>query len=334
MFPPLSSAKLQTRVNSCNRRRNNGEQEHCSPLNRGLTRPESTFPSFLRNVYLDLVGIMALADIPIVLERTVLAGKAHWSDIFILCPGIHQQQLATELNHGEYPATAALTPGYVFRAENQAPVYFLQKVGKTGRLTTLSVENAGRSQDGYPAEFPGLYGVILLLTSSSLGTLFIIDPWAMAIVGMLMVARLLNILVIRGRSSSPSWKGIREPGVHGDLLILLSQDRWVRMQGLVDDLKAVTSGQWLSDASFTESMTTSAATLLVYLAAALTINASQTGKILLLLVVSGGLLAIYNESVDTLQMNGFRVRHKGKPIAYRRRLDLADQLVEKSGRGD
>ena len=108
------------------------------------------------------------------------------------------------------------------------------------------------------------------------------------------------------------------------------------MQGLVDDLKAVTSGQWLSDANFAESMTTSAATLLVYLAAALTINASQTGKIaiLLLLVVSSGLLAICNESVDTLQMNGFRVRHKGKPVAYRRRLDLANQLVEESGRDD
>jgi hypothetical protein len=108
------------------------------------------------------------------------------------------------------------------------------------------------------------------------------------------------------------------------------------MQGLVDDLKAVTSGQWLSDASFAESMTTSAATLLLYLAAALTINASQTGKmtILLLLVVSGGLLAICNESVDALQMNGFRVRHKGKPIAYRRRLDLANQLIEESGRDD
>jgi hypothetical protein len=76
--------------------------------------------------------------------------------------------------------------------------------------------------------------------------------------------------------------------------------------------------------------------LLVYLAAALTINASQTGKIaiLLLLVVSSGLLAICNESVDTLQMYGFRVRHKGKPVAYRRRLDLASQLVEESGRDD
>jgi hypothetical protein len=126
------------------------------------------------------------------------------------------------LNHGEYPATAALTTGYVFRVENHATVYFLQKVGKTGCLATLLVENAGRSQDSYPTEFPGLYRVILLSTAPSLGTLFIVDLWAMAIVGMLMVARLLNILVIRGRSSGPGWKSIREPGVHGNLLILLS----------------------------------------------------------------------------------------------------------------
>jgi hypothetical protein len=83
-------------------------------------------------------------------------------------------------------------------------------------------------------------------------------------------------------------------------------------------------------------MTTSAATLLVYLAAALTINAIQIGKmtILLLLVVSGRLLAVCNESVDALQTNGFRVRRKGKRIAYRRRLDLANQLVEESGEDD
>jgi hypothetical protein len=88
-----------------------------------------------------------------------------------------------------------------FESRTQATVYFLQKVGKTGCFATLSVENAGRSQDGYPTEFLGLYTVILLLTASLLGTLFIVDPWAMAIVAMLMVARLLNIVVIRGRSS-------------------------------------------------------------------------------------------------------------------------------------
>jgi hypothetical protein len=158
----------------------------------------------------------------------------------------------------------------------------------------------------------------------------------MTIIGMLMTARLLNILVIQGRSSSPGWKGVREPGVHGDLLILLSQDRWIRMQGLVDDLKTVTSGQWLREASFAENMTTSFATLLVYLAAALAINASRIGQavLLLLLVVSVGLLALCNHSVDSLQMNGCIVRRQRQPKAYQRRLDLANQLIEESGRDD
>ncbi|KAF9525596.1 hypothetical protein CPB83DRAFT_859270 [Crepidotus variabilis] len=43
------------------------------------------------------------------------------------------------------------------------------------------------------------------------------------------------------------WKRAREPGVKSDLLVLLSQDQWVRMKGIVDDLKAATSGQWLHD---------------------------------------------------------------------------------------
>ena len=283
---------------------------------------------------LDLVGLLVLADLSAVLERTALAGRAFWSDSLILCPGIHRQQLATELNKGEYPAAAALTTGYVFRVENQATVYFLQKVSKTGYLTTLSVEKALQGESS--SEFPGLYRVAALLTMCSLVALFVIDWWAMTIVGMLMSVRLLNILVIRGRTSSPGWKGTREPGVHGDLLILLSQDRWVRVRGLVDDLKAVASGQWLRGANWAENMTTSAATLLVYLAAALAINAGRIGQtvLLLLLVVSFGLLALCNLSVDSLQMNGCVVRCQGQPKAYQRRLDLADQLIEESGRND
>jgi hypothetical protein len=253
--------------------------------------------------------------------------------MFILCPGMHRQQLATELNSGEYPATAALTTGYVFRVENQATVYFLQKVGKTGCLTTLSVQLENTLQD---AELPRLCKVAALLTAVSLAALSMIDLWAATIIGMLMTVRLLNILVIQGRSSGTGWKGAREPGVHGDLLILLSEDRWIRMQGLVDDLKAVTSGQWLRDTSFAEKITTSAATLLVYLAAALTINASRIGKIvlLLLLLVSFGLLALSNHSVDALEMNGCVVRRQGQPKRYQRRLDLANQLIEESDRDD
>jgi hypothetical protein len=313
-----------------------GERENYSPVEPRPDRAEHNTRSFLPNLCLDLVGLVALADLSTVLERTALAGKAAWYDALILCPGMHRQQLATELNNGEYPATAALTTGYVFRIENQATVYFLQKVGKTGHLTTLSVQDASRSQDYSFREFPGTCRAIALLTLMSVGALFMVDLWAIAIIGMLMTARLLNILVIQARSSGLGWKGIREPRVHGDLLILLSQDRWIRIQGLVDDLKAVTSGHWLRDASFGENMTTSAATFLVYLAAALTTNASRVGQMVLLLLlgVSFVLLSLCNHSVDLLLMNGFVVRRQGRPKAYKRRLDLANQLIEESGRDD
>jgi len=58
-----------------------------------------------------------------------------------------------------------------------------------------------------------------------------------------------------------------EPGVLGDLLVLMSQDRWIRIKGLTDDLKAVTAGQWLQDENFFESAIEGCATVVVYLAA-------------------------------------------------------------------
>ena len=70
-------------------------------------------------------------------------------------------------------------------------------------------------------------------------------------------------------------EGAPDPGVEGDLLVLLSQDHWVRMKGFVDDLKTVTSGQWLRDQTTIERFATAYATLLVYSAAALASNASK-----------------------------------------------------------
>jgi hypothetical protein len=57
--------------------------------------------------------------------------------------------------------------------------------------------------------------------------------------------------------------GALEPDVQGDLLVLLSQDRWVRIRGLVDDLKAMTSGSWLREATASEQVVTTLATLSV-----------------------------------------------------------------------
>jgi hypothetical protein len=188
----------------------------------------------------------------------------------VVLPSLHQEETsALALHRGEFPACAALTTGYVFRVENQATVFYLQRVGRSGCLTTVEVEQGagGRGADGGGGggvgEGWGLVGgggagwvgggeggwfgwfeekevemvSLHVPVSSCLGYVVIID----------FVARF----------------GALEPGVKGDLLVLLSRDRWVRIRGLVDDLKAVTSGSWLREATASEQVVTTLATISV-----------------------------------------------------------------------
>ena len=169
-------------------------------------------------------------------------------------------------------------------------------------------------------------------------TLLIIsqDWWGVFVLFVLAFARLCNVIVLR-RRTEVGWKGAPEPGVKGDLLVLLSQDRWVRITGMVDDLKAVTSGQWLREMSFVEGSVVAFSTILVYLDAALASNVAQAGKVMLvaLLIISAGLLAISNQKTDHLQMYGCVIKRDGNPPKkYKRRLDLANELVRETGRTD
>lgn len=297
-----------------------------------------------RGIQLDSAGLVALADVRSIAKWTAITGSSSLLDVLFIAPGIHQQQAAVELNRGEYPATGALTTGYVFRIENEATVRFLQSVGMTGQLTTLAVEQLSLKTNGdimTMAQTPGvvsglLYIAGLVATMAAIVVIVLLgDWWALGILGMLIVARLFNVVIIRRRSRL-GWVGAQEPGVRGDLLILLSQDRWIRMQGLVDDLKAVTAGQWLRDKTVIEEFMTAFATVLVYLAAALAGNSSTAGNLVLLclLLVSTGLLELATSLSKGLQMHGRIVKMDGKRTAYRRRLDLVEQLVEESGRDD
>ena len=299
----------------------------------------------ISNVSLDATGLVALADLTTIAKRTALNGTSSFLDLLVLCPGIHRQQYATELNGGELPPTAALTSGYVFRVENQATVFYLQKMGITGHLVTLAVEEVSKS-DGGKLNIKRIRSVltlsfllditpVLLTITAVVFVILMEDWWALAVLLVLILARTLNAIVIR-RRSVPGWKGVKEPGVKGDLLILLSQDRWIRLQGPVDALKAVTSGQWLRDASFWESSLTAIATLLVYIDAAITPNASQAGKItiLALLLLCVGLVAMSNELQDSLYMHGCKIQVDGEPKKYKRRLDLANELIKYTGRDD
>lgn len=321
--------------------------------------------SWLRNGYpklsLDAAGLVALADLSTVARRTALTGNSSLLDVLVLCPGLHKQQNAPELNGGEYPACAAMTSGYVFRVENGATVVrplclqyrglmantfqvFLQKASRTAHLTTLSVSGVadGPSTLRLLCDFDtatiistAAYLLTIALTITVLLLLCFLRDWfALAVIAILMLARLLNVLVVRRRAVQ-GWKGASEPGQLGDLLILLSRDRWIRLRGAVDDLKAVTSGQWLRDPTFLESSLVAFATLLVYLDAALAGNAHQEGKVLLLILMfcSVALLGIANEYTEVLTMHGRLVKVRGTK-SYARRLDLADELVKEAGRED
>ena len=290
-----------------------------------------------------------LANLNTVALRTALTGTSSLTDALVICPGLHKQQDAPDLSKGEYPACAAMTTGYVFRVENEATVLHLQKLGKPGHLTTLTVSGArDRAQSvkqllqyqfliTIGTILPSLsYSCAVALTTIVLVLLLLLeDWWGLAVLSMLILARLLNVLVIRRRASL-GWKGAPEPGVIGDLLILLSQDRWIRMRGTVDDLKAVTSGQWLREPTFFESSLTSFATLLVYLDAAFAANARWDGKLILLslLLWSGALLGVTNHLTSEFSMYNRRIAIEGKPKPYHRRLDLANDLIKETGRDD
>lgn len=155
------------------------------------------------------------------------------------------------------------------------------------------------------------------------------DSWALGVLGMLVLARVINMLIIR-RRAVVGWKGEPEPDVQGDLLVLLSQDRWVRLRGLVDDLKMVTAGQWLRDPTPLERFATAISTLLVYCAAALAPNSSTVGSlfIIILLLCSVFLLEICNALTRDLTLFGRRVFVEGPPKHYTRRLLMAEEMIE------
>ncbi|SJL08090.1 uncharacterized protein ARMOST_11452 [Armillaria ostoyae] len=297
---------------------------------------------------LEAAGLLALADLPAVALRTALVGGACFLDVLVLVLGMHKQQCADEINRGEFPTTGAMTSGYVFRVENPATVSYLQSIGQTGHLVTARVsQNPSQKTDislpkcviqslfvaGVPATI--LYFLCPISTISVVVVLCVIrDWWGIGALGMFASARLINVVVIKRRSQQ-GWKGATETG-DGDLLILLSQDRWVRLQGTINDLKTVTAGQWLRDLSAPENFSVTFATMLVYLSAILAFNASTVGSLLIacLLLCSVALLTLCNSLTQCLQMYDYIVQTKGEPEKYNRRLEMAEKLVLESKRED
>ncbi|EED16229.1 conserved hypothetical protein [Talaromyces stipitatus ATCC 10500] len=308
-----------------------------------VQRRENTMNYVLPNITLDAAGLVAIAEITAVAQRTVLTGTSIYSDSLILCPGLHRQQSAPELNRGEFPAVAAMTSGYVFRVENPATVSFLQRHGVTGHLVTLEVLPIS---DGKKKRFSccmrDLTSHLFYWVSAALSPvvlsyfLYVREWWGVFCLLVLMFARLCNVFVIRRRTKDIGWKGASEPGAKGDLLILMSGDCWIRLQGAVDDLKAVTSGKWWRERTMAEDCLTAVATVLVYINTALVSNIHTFNQIILLVmfVLSAALLFLANITTRAMHMYGRKIQVKGQPKKYYRRRDMADELIAESGRKD
>ncbi|KAK0430945.1 hypothetical protein EV421DRAFT_1912364 [Armillaria borealis] len=307
--------------------------------------------SSISGITLESAGLVALADLSTVAVRTALMGTASWLDILVLAPGMHQQQSADEVNRGEFPQTGSLISGYVFRIENPATVSYLQRIGRTGQLVTAIVEpksfptNAPiipyfspKNQTFYNA---GVFAALLYLLCPTLTIVVfalvgsIRDWWALGVLAMLVLSRIINVIVIKRRiRDSRHWKGAEEKDRKDVLLVVLSQDRWIRVEGELSDVKQVTAGQWLRDEDRVESLAVGIATLLVYAAVALAGNASTVGSLVIawLLLCSVALLALCNSFTDRLQMYDCIVREEKGTKTYDRRLAMVEELIEEEVR--
>ncbi len=287
---------------------------------------------------------IAVADLSIVAERTALVGGASFLEAFVMVPGMHRQQSADAMNNGESPQAASLINEYIFNIENPGTVSYLQRIGRAGHLVTASVTR--KREADFPWKFlPHHEGVVaaLLYLLCPISTITVLaflgsirDWWALGVLGALVLSRTINVFVIKRRTSgSSTWKGEIEDG-ETDLLIVLSQNRWVRLRGKLSDVKKVTAGQWLREISVHESLAISSATVLVYASAAFVGNATNVGGWLIacLMLYSLALLGLCNSKTQCLQMYDCIVRQTGEPQRYTRRLEMVKAIVEEKGYSD
>ena len=308
----------------------------------------STKSHVLRNMYpkylwkpkisLEAGGIVTLADITTIAERAALMGAVSWFDVLIIAPGMHLLQRSAELASGGATLQAAeIRKGYIFHVGNGAMVGWLQSVGKPGHLVDVVVEPTGGVN---PIFASGTLATITYFLAPTITIIAVIllgiwrEWWSLAIIFVLMFARLVNVAVMK-RRSKPGWKGAPSNGP-GDLLILLSGDCWIRMRGMHDDIKVVTVGQWLDSMTALERFAIAGTTFLVYLTAALSANATTLGNIMLMVVLflEVGFLSLSNKFTIGIYMYRRVAKVTRMPRGYSSQLDMANELIEESGRRD
>ncbi|KAK3940563.1 hypothetical protein QBC46DRAFT_123007 [Diplogelasinospora grovesii] len=194
-------------------------------------------------VSLSAGGLLALADLSTIAQRTAITGGSSWLDSLLLAPGLHYQQAADELVKGT--GAAAIIDAVedqggkstTFRVNNAATAHYIQKIARPGQTVTLDVgavptvrsrHRLKRSGRGMRAtvwaedDMPDLGWVshLLYLISPALTVAAIVlvvllrDWWTLGLLLALMLSRVLNIWVIKQRALPREQPG-REPADGG-----------------------------------------------------------------------------------------------------------------------
>ncbi|KAK0492386.1 hypothetical protein EDD18DRAFT_1079807 [Armillaria luteobubalina] len=262
-------------------------------------------------------GLLALAELSPITTRTSQVGKASYLDILVLLPGMQCQQSACD--------QSACTMNCIqFQGESTKDaspfVYpnmksYLESIACPGSIVMAHVSTHPSHNPQLPylnCHIQSLFvmGVcatllyLLCLTLTVSAAVFlghIQDWWGLRVLVVFMVSRLINVVVVRWRSKRQ--EVAREPNVEGDLLVLLSQNQWVHLWGMSDDLKIITSPQWCGK-SVLEGFDMSFATLLVYATAVFSSFAFTAGTLTIasLLLCSSTILGLCNVLTECLQV--------------------------------
>jgi hypothetical protein len=206
---------------------------------------------------------------------------------------------------------------------NTATIHYLQRIDRTDRTVIIDVGITSRTSRSHThsglrsrilqSESPPsskistlLYslGPLLTLTAIILSIL-IEDYWALGLILALMLARAFNVFIIRQRVKTrppPS----HQPNEHQCWWVLIDDDHRICLRGLRHDLEAITTGTWMRAKTSIEEWMEAAAKMVVYLVAVFSGNQSQSGDIILmvLLGLSAALLALSNTFATSFCMNG------------------------------
>ncbi|KAI0883692.1 uncharacterized protein GGS22DRAFT_165838 [Annulohypoxylon maeteangense] len=301
-------------------------------LKRGASFPNwSQYP--IPHFELSASGLLALADLGTIANRTKIVGGSSWLDALLLAPGLHYQQAADALNgNSESYSAVELYEGRTssYNITNTATRQYLERVGLAGQKVTVDVGMMPKQNYyfGGRRQSPGQRATIWRDQGADLGwvshVLYLASPvltiaafvfmillrewWGVASLLALMVSRLLNIWVIKSRSKPPE-NPPPDPDVSKMLteyLVDLGHGRSVCLRGMTEDLQAVTTTSWLRTKTHIEGYLEATAKLIVYCVAAFSGNMTQVGSIIFmaLLLVTAGLLGLSNGHAKTFRMHG------------------------------